>query len=106
VAAFPATLGEQKSRREYMERVHSGMLDGSVSFEGAERLLKDVATLDEPWTFGLQPPQVPAYLQERGWTLERDLSAHEYRITCFGETGRQMTGYEFYHVVTARTGSK
>jgi len=84
--------------------VHSGMLDGSVAFDGARRLLSDVAKLDEPWTFGLQPSQVPGYLQERGWILDHDLSAHEYRIACFGEPGRRMTGYEFYHVAIAHVG--
>ena len=33
--------------------VHSGILDGSVCFEGGDRLLRDLARLGERWTFGL-----------------------------------------------------
>lgn len=81
--------------------VHSGVLDGSAHFEGAERLLGDVAQLDEPWTFGLDPPRVPEFLQQRGLSLELDLSADEYRSKHFGQAAQRMKGYEFYHVAVA-----
>ena len=38
--------------------VHSGILDGSICFEGGDRLLRDVAHLGERWTFGLSPDQL------------------------------------------------
>jgi methyltransferase (TIGR00027 family) len=81
--------------------VHSGALDGSVLFEGAGRLLRDVATLDEPWTFGLAPDQVAEFLSERGLRLDSDLSAREYRSRYFGAAAQRMRGYDFYHVATA-----
>jgi len=34
--------------------VHSGILDGSVCFEDGDRLLRDIAHLDERWTFSSQ----------------------------------------------------
>lgn len=81
--------------------VHAGMLDGSVPFKSATRLLRDFARLDEPWTFGLLPERVPEFLRQRGLALDRDLSANEYRSLCYGESARQMPGYEFYHVAIA-----
>jgi methyltransferase (TIGR00027 family) len=81
--------------------VHSGVLDGTVKFDGAERLLADVAKLHEPWTFGLSPDEAGNYLQERGLRLVVDLGASEYRKRYFGSAANDMRGYEFYHVAVA-----
>jgi methyltransferase (TIGR00027 family) len=81
--------------------IHAGVLDGSVTFAGAERLLKDVSRLDEPWTFGLRPDQLPEFLTQRGLCLDRDLSAQEYRRLYFGAASQRMKGYDFYHVALA-----
>jgi methyltransferase (TIGR00027 family) len=82
--------------------VHSGVLDGSVYFEGAQRIRRDVAQLGEPWTFGLDPSRAAEFLRERGLCLDRDLSASEYRQVYFGKAARAMRGYDFYHVAIAR----
>jgi methyltransferase (TIGR00027 family) len=89
------------SSRVIFTYVHSGVLDGSVRFEGATRLLRDVARLDEPWTFGLSPNQVGGFLRERGLCLDRDLSAREYQSQYFGAAAQRMKGYDFYHVAIA-----
>jgi len=81
--------------------VHSGVLDGTVKFDGAERLLADVGELHEPWTFGMNPAEVNQYLQERGLRLVVDLGASEYRKRYFGRAADDMRGYEFYHVAMA-----
>jgi methyltransferase (TIGR00027 family) len=81
--------------------VHSGVLDGTVKFYGAERLLADVAELHEPWTFGLNPDEVGSYLHKRGLSLVVDLGASEYRERYFGSNADNMRGYEFYHVAIA-----
>jgi methyltransferase (TIGR00027 family) len=81
--------------------VHSGALDGSVEFDGAAKLLRDVSQIGEPWTFGLLPEQVPDYLRRKGLQLDRDAGAREYRAQYFGLAARQMRGYDFYHVVIA-----
>jgi len=82
--------------------VHSGVLDGSVPFFGAGRLLRDVAQLGEPWRFGLRPELAPEFLRERELRLECDLSAPEYRGRYFGSAARRMRGYDFYHIALAR----
>jgi methyltransferase (TIGR00027 family) len=81
--------------------VHSGMLDGSVFFEGAERLLRDVARLQEPWTFGIDPGHLAHLLTSRGLSLVEDVSAAEYRRRYFGDAARHMAGYEFYRIAIA-----
>lgn len=82
--------------------VDSAVLDGGVRFQGAARILEDVARLNEPWTFGLSPDQVPAFLCERGLSLHCDFSADEYRKLYFGAASQWMKGYEFYHVAVAQ----
>jgi len=81
--------------------IHSGLLDHSVPFKAAEQLLRGFSQLGEPWTFGLFPERVPAFLGERGLLLDRDLSAEQYRRLYFGPAARRMEGYEFYHVAIA-----
>jgi methyltransferase (TIGR00027 family) len=81
--------------------VHAGMLDGSVSFKSAERLLRDFAGISEPWTFGLRPENISAFLAERGLHLDRDLGARDYRRLYYGSAAARMEGYEFYHVAVA-----
>jgi methyltransferase (TIGR00027 family) len=95
VAAFPS------GSRLIFTYVHSGALDGTVNFYGAERLLADVAELHEPWTFGMDPDEVSRYLQERGLRLMVDMGASEYRKRYFGSASEDMRGYEFYHVAMA-----
>jgi methyltransferase (TIGR00027 family) len=95
VSGFPS------GSRVIFTYVHSGLLDGTVKFCGAERLLTDVAELHEPWTFGMNPADIDKYLQERGLRLVVDLGACEYRKRYFGSAAGDMRGYEFYHVAMA-----
>lgn len=82
--------------------VDAAALDGSVFFAGAQRLLRDVADMGEPWTFGLHPRLLTEFLRKRGLCLDIDLSANEYRSRYFGTAAQRMRGYEFYHVANAR----
>jgi methyltransferase (TIGR00027 family) len=95
VSGFPS------GSRVIFTYVHSGLLDGTVKFYGAERLLADVAELHEPWTFGMNPADIDKYLQELGLRLVVDLGASEYRKRYFGSAADDMRGYEFYHVAMA-----
>jgi len=82
--------------------VHAGLMDGSVQFDGGERILRDVARIGEPWTFGIAPGELAEFLGRRGLRLELDLSADEYRRRYFGAAAGAMKGYGFYHVAVAR----
>ena len=81
--------------------VHRGLLDGSTPFEGMERLAATLQRAGEPWTFGFDPAELPAYLAERGIELLDDVGACEYRARYLGDAGR---GYAFYRAVAARVG--
>ena len=99
VLRFVATCSP--SARLIFTYVHAGMLDGSVEFRAAPRLLRGYAALGEPWIFGLLPGQVAQYLSDRGLSLQHDWSANEYRKLYYDKAAQHMDGYEFYHTVLA-----
>jgi methyltransferase (TIGR00027 family) len=78
--------------------VHRGVIDGSGNFAGTAALANTLKSSGEPWTFGLDPAEVPDYLAERGLALIEDVGAAEYRARYMGRAG---TGYEFYRAVLA-----
>jgi methyltransferase (TIGR00027 family) len=86
--------------------VDRGALDGSVYFDGAAEILRDVARLGEPWTSGFSPAELPDFLRGRGLELDRDAGAREYRTQYLGPRGRKAKGYEFYHVAVAHVAEK
>jgi methyltransferase (TIGR00027 family) len=81
--------------------VHEGVLNGSVAFVGADKVIAKVDGSGEPWRFGLLPEQLPAFLRERGLSLLNDLGADEYRAQVMGAESRHMQGYSFYHTALA-----
>jgi methyltransferase (TIGR00027 family) len=82
--------------------VHRGLLDGTVRFEGTEKLFRTLKEVGEPWTFGLDPAEVAAYLGTRGFHLLLDLGASDYRRR-YMKDRHGMNGYEFYRVALAET---
>ena len=81
--------------------LHGGLLDGSARFDGAELAASNVASVGEPWIWGLDPAAMPAFLADRGLTLTADLGADDYRARYWGERGRRMRGFGFYRVAQA-----
>jgi methyltransferase (TIGR00027 family) len=81
--------------------IHSGVLDGTTSFEGAAAILRAVRRSGEPWTFGMHPDRVAKYLEQRGLCPLADLGADEYRCKVLGKHPQQLRGYGFYHAVLA-----
>jgi methyltransferase (TIGR00027 family) len=84
--------------------VHGGALDGSVAFDGADKVIAKVDGSGEPWRFGLLPGDLPGFLHERGLRLVTDLGADQYRERVMGQASRDMRGYGFYHTVLAEVG--
>ena len=80
--------------------VDRALLDGSAEFEGGARSLAHVRGLGEPFTFGLRPVEMPAYLDERGLTLLEDLSLADAASLYYGPRRPPVSAY--YHVVRAR----
>ncbi len=78
--------------------VHRGVIDGTVAFEGGDRILRSVRRMREPWTLGFLPSEVGPLVREHGLSLREDLGAEEYRARYLGEAGR---GYGFYRIAVA-----
>lgn len=85
--------------------IHAGVLDGSTPFEAAPKLLRNVRRLGEPWTFGLRPDDVSAFVARFNLTLEQDDGADDYRRRYLGAAAhpRELRGYAFYRIAVART---
>jgi methyltransferase (TIGR00027 family) len=81
--------------------VHRSALDHPASFPDAEKLLRSLAKIGEPWTFGLLPEEVSAFLQDTGLRLRQDVGSGEYRAQFMGPRGRHLKGYQFYRVAVA-----
>jgi methyltransferase (TIGR00027 family) len=80
--------------------IHRGVLDGTKHFAGAELLMKNVARLGEPWTFGIEPTKLGGFVERFGLRLENNLGADEYR-TRYGWSA-DLHGYGFYRIAVAR----
>lgn len=81
--------------------VHRGLLDGSVTFDASAKPMHAVRRLGEPWTFGLDPREVPAFLSKFRLVLEADLGADAYRRRYLHENTNGLRGYGFYRLATA-----
>lgn len=79
--------------------IHKEILDNPVSFLGGEKLLTNLENLQERWTFGFIPGELPDYLDQFDLKLVEDLGAVEYREKYLSD--RKENGYEFYRVAVA-----
>lgn len=77
--------------------IHRGILDGSVTFSGADTTLTTVRRAGEqPYTFGSDPVELPAYSTARKLSLVEDVGARTYRERYLIPRGRgQETLTEF-----------
>jgi methyltransferase (TIGR00027 family) len=78
--------------------VHRSALDHSGTFPDADKLLRSLDEIGEPWTFGLLPEEAPEFLRNAGLQLRRDVGSGDYRGQYMGGRGRHMKGYDFYRV--------
>src|SRR5271169_1923318 len=81
--------------------VHRSALDHSATFPDAEKLLRSLKEIGEPWTFGLLPDEVSSFLSNTGLRLRQDVGSSDYRAQFMGRRGRHMKGYDFYRVAVA-----
>lgn len=86
--------------------VDKEVLEHPSSFFGAERLLKDLDEIEERWTFGFAPDQLPAYLRSFRYRLVEDTGAAGYREKYLPERKSILKGYEFYRVALAERGGE
>lgn len=79
--------------------IHQQVLDDPKSFFGAEKLLNDLAEIEERWSFGFDPEELIMYCDKFGCTLLEDKGAVDYREMYMPD--RPERGYEFYRVAMA-----
>jgi methyltransferase (TIGR00027 family) len=81
--------------------IHKGVLEQPAAWYGAERLIADLDQIEEKWTCGFLPEELPAYLRGFGLRLLEDKGAAEYRQRYMPERTVLLKGYEFYRVAIA-----
>ncbi len=81
--------------------IHRAVLEQPQQFFGAEKLMRRLQSYGEPWTFGLLPEELDAYLSARGLRLMKDASVAEVWQGA-GRCGSDIHGYEFYRLACAR----
>jgi methyltransferase (TIGR00027 family) len=81
--------------------IHRGLLDGSARFPGSEPWVKAVQGAGEPFTFGLHPAELRAYLAERGLRLLSDISTAEALKRYRPNVGNAAAPPAFYRVALA-----
>jgi methyltransferase (TIGR00027 family) len=105
-AAVDATLGwcsrASAGSRLLFTYLHSDVLTRPEAFVGTKRLFASLEKVGEQLRFGIDPEELPAFLAARGFELESDLGAADYRRRVFGDAARRMQGHEFYRVAQAR----
>ena len=85
--------------------IHRTMLDGTATFEGAEKTLAIVQRSGEPYTFGFDPAELSGYLEARGLVLLEDIGATGYRERYLEPVGRgQEPLSEFQRAALVRVG--
>jgi methyltransferase (TIGR00027 family) len=80
--------------------IHRGVLDGSQRFVGAEQMVDNVKRMGEPWTFGIEPSELRAFVGRANLELREDLGADEYRARYLRG---DHAGYAFYRIALARS---
>jgi methyltransferase (TIGR00027 family) len=94
-----ATLGP--SSRIVFTYVDRSALDGTGGYAGVDEWHAEVRRHGEPWTFGFDPAQLPAYLAMRGLGLMLDLSARQAAARYLAPLGRDEPTAEFYRIAQA-----
>ncbi|GAB3825357.1 class I SAM-dependent methyltransferase [Dactylosporangium cerinum] len=84
--------------------VDRGVLDGTATFPGAAEWHDAVRREGEPWTFGLDPAEVPDYLRQRGLDLVEDLSTRAAARRLLPASRQAEPTAEFYRVALAHVG--
>ncbi|GGM09600.1 class I SAM-dependent methyltransferase [Dactylosporangium sucinum] len=81
--------------------VDRAVLDGTAAHAGADGWRRAVGRYGEPWTFGLDPAELAAYLAERGLSLRDDRSTRDAAERYLAPLGRDEPTAAFYRVAVA-----
>lgn len=82
----------------YLDR---SALDGQSDLPGARAAMTAVRRAGEPFRFGFEPVELPAYLADRGLELVEDASTAELATRYLHPLGRRPVASPFYRVALA-----
>ena len=82
--------------------VDLGLIRGTKRFPGAGRVMAWSRWSGEPFRFGIDPAQLGAFLQARGFELADEAAGAVYRDRYFTPQGRRLTTNEYDRAVLAR----
>ena len=83
----------------YIDRL---VMEKPGAYAGAETVMRHLKDLQEEWTFGFKPEELPRYLAEFGLILLEDNGANWYRQKYMPDRSTLSEGYGFYRVAVAR----
>lgn len=95
-----ATLAAPRSRVVFTYLDHA-TLEGRSDLPGARATMAAVRHAGEPFRFGFDPAELPAYLDHRGFKLLEDLTTAELAVRYLHPLGRRPIATRFYHVALA-----
>jgi methyltransferase (TIGR00027 family) len=95
-----ATLAGPRSRVVFTY-LDQATLQGRREAPGARAAITAVRQAGEPFRFGFDPSELPAYLESRGFELREDLTATELALRFLHPLGRRPAATRFYHVALA-----
>jgi methyltransferase (TIGR00027 family) len=95
-----APLAAPRSRVVFTYLDHA-TLEGRSDVPGARAAMAAVRYAGEPFRFGFDPAELPAYLDRRGFELLEDFSSAELAVRYLHPVGRRPTATRFYHVALA-----
>ena len=97
--AVDATLdhirGVASGSRLIFTYINQNVIKDPGAFSSTRSVTKTLRAIGEPWTFGLDPADVPGYLNEHGMVLLSDTGSLDYRARYLGGKRRNLKGYEF-----------
>ena len=81
--------------------VQRNAIENPDRYAGTWLLRRTLRRVREPWSFGIDPAQLSAFLSERGLKLIWDEGSTAYRQRLLGDRALQTQGYEFYRAALA-----
>ncbi len=95
-----ATLAAPRSQLVFTYLDHA-TLEGRSELPGARTAMAAVRYAGEPFRFGFDPAELPAYLDQRGFKLLDDLTSVDLAARYLHPLGRRPIATRFYHVALA-----
>ena len=95
-----ATLAPPRSQLVFTY-LDQATLRGRGEVPGARTAIAAVRHVGEPFRFGFDPAELPAYLDQRGFKLLDDLTSVDLAARYLHPLGRRHIAMRFYHVALA-----